>query len=76
MRCPYVEYFFECSSINYCDKCCVNPNSYAHNRFFEESKFNYECPACKGKFNNPANSLKSNFYICPFCGEEMKGTNI
>jgi len=40
----------------------------------------YKCPKCKGEFSEPvfksgAYTETINKYVCPFCGEEMKGLN-
>jgi len=40
--------------------------------------FNYECPTCSGRFNEPAYSpLPGTFRTayCPFCGQVMMGLN-
>ena len=41
-------------------------------------KFNYECPNCKGRYNQPAFDstigIDKNFR-CPFCGRKMEGLN-
>lgn len=41
-----------------------------------QEQFNYECPDCHGKFNEPSviyygeTAFKK---LCPFCGKVMKG---
>lgn len=37
--------------------------------------FNYECPDCHGKFNQPSVPAvtSSLYYRCPFCGRHMPG---
>lgn len=41
-----------------------------------EVNFNYECPDCKGRFNQPSYGQgyqSSLIPKCPWCGKEMKG---
>ena len=42
---------------------------------WDNSQFNYECPNCRGKFNNPTIPAvySSLYYKCPFCGMLMEG---
>ena len=37
-------------------------------------QFNYECPDCHGKFNQPSipSVTSSIYYKCPFCGRFME----
>lgn len=63
-----------------------NTIHYCYYTYPNQVGFNYECPDCRGKFNNAI--LKSElvnadanynggyyryYYICPFCGKEMVG---
>lgn len=78
MKCPYTTYNFECLTKDYCDKCSMNPNVYLRDDCFQKAEFNYECPNCKGKFNQPGIDFNSSIYgskRCPFCGMEMEGLN-
>ena len=39
--------------------------------------YNYQCPDCKGAFNQPACTYGTSVYSykCPFCGRPMEGMN-
>jgi len=39
--------------------------------------YNYQCPDCKGAFNQPFFSCGTSVYSykCPFCGRPMEGMN-
>jgi hypothetical protein len=41
----------------------------------QQQQFNYECPDCHGKFNQPSYPAvtSSICYKCPFCGRLMEG---
>ena len=85
------QYYYWCKYLNtqvYCNGVCAgcirNTDNFQNNYI---QQFNYECPDCHGKFNNPNNKLveevnyglthcpKTSYYtyVCPFCGRIMKG---
>jgi len=59
---------------NMCSKCY---------NLYNDIEFNYKCPECNGKFNQPACNCTEEGtsivgltnYRCPFCGFRMKGLN-
>jgi len=44
---------------------------------YVETKFNYECPDCHGRFNYPSYKTQGTNAFgtqhCPFCDKQMKG---
>ncbi len=72
-----------------CFGTCQSGCPYGYEMGLSHSNFNYECPNCKGKFNvavyeycpisgitdGGGNSSGRYAYVCPFCGQEMKGLN-
>jgi ribosomal protein L37AE/L43A len=62
-----------------CDKSHCNDNNCWATKIIEViQQFNYECPDCKGKFNNSVyvdNGTSAFVWKCPFCGRKMEGLN-
>lgn len=69
MWCYYFHLERDCQGI--CGNC-----PYGYNPFPSvQIQFNYECPSCHGKFNQPSVPLvaASLYYRCPHCGRHMSG---
>ncbi len=73
MYCPYIN--GECYQENINCLNCSNYQVYWQRILFPAQYFNYECPDCHGKFNQPAipTVTSSIYYKCPFCGRAMEG---
>jgi len=73
------QYYYWCKYLNaqvYCNGVCAgcirNTDNFSNNY---PQQFNYECPDCHGKFNQPSIPAvtSSIYYKCPFCGRFMEG---
>lgn len=71
MYCYYLNR--ECGVTNY--EYCINSCKYWDKKSSSIQQFNYECPDCHGRFNQPSIPAvtSSLFYKCPFCGRIMEG---
>lgn len=64
------------NNYNYCPKCNCYPCCCQQVGWID-TKMNYECPDCHGKFNSPAIEYPTTstklISKCPFCGRLMLG---
>jgi len=69
--CPHVKLERDCMGI--CKEC-----PYGYCFYPDTCSFNYECPDCHGKFNQPSvpTVTSSLYYRCPFCGRHMPGIKL
>ena len=61
-------------TMQWCNRCNRYHEVHPFSCYME---FNYECPFCKGKFNNPTIRGSSTLSLptshCPFCNYQMEG---